>query len=112
MDLKVRCVTALQLMGLLIATVPVGEMPELYVRVSFIYVQSFNWMTHCVIFFVLAVPGNPFDLRLVGGANEWEGRVEVSVNGDWGTVCSFNVMMKDVDVICRSLGYQESLSML
>ena len=53
--------------------------------------------------------GNPYDLRLVGGANEWEGRVEVSVNNEWGSVCSFGVSTNDVIVMCRQLGYHRPL---
>ena len=53
--------------------------------------------------------GDPYAVRLVGGANEWEGRVEVSVNGEWGTVCSLSVSDDDVDVICRQLGYKSVL---
>ena len=53
--------------------------------------------------------GDPYAVRLVGGANEWEGRVEVSVNGEWGTVCSLSVSDDDVDVICRQLGYKSAL---
>lgn len=49
------------------------------------------------------------NLRLVGGANEWEGRVEVRVNYEWGTVCSFGISTNDVIVICRQLGYHRPL---
>lgn len=54
-----------------------------------------------------AVTGDAYAIRLVGGAYEWEGRVEVSVNGEWGTVCSLSAITESeyVDVICRQLGY-------
>nr|XP_022299802.1 uncharacterized protein LOC111108306 [Crassostrea virginica] len=46
-------------------------------------------------------------VRLVGGRNEYEGRIEVLHNGIWGTVCDF-YHSYDVsqisDVVCRSLG--------
>ena len=83
--------------------------------------QSLNWMIQNVICrIMLNVPnndcsfssvaaGDPYALRLVGGANEWEGRVEVSVNGEWGTVCSLDVVFDDVHIVCRQLGYQRAL---
>ena len=65
-----------------------------------------------VAFLSSGVAGEPYDLRLVGGANEWEGRVEVSVNGEWGTVCSLGLIANDFTVICKQLRYQQPLSKL
>ena len=38
--------------------------------------------------------------------------MEVSVNGEWGTVCAVDpdLTPKDFDVVCRQLGYNGALS--
>lgn len=58
----------------------------------------------------MCVSGEPLGLRLVGGVREWEGRVEVSVNGEWGTVCALETTANDFNVICRQLGHRAALS--
>ena len=45
------------------------------------------------------------DIRLVGGTSPLEGRVEVCVNGDWGTVTHDNWDYRDASVACRQLGF-------
>lgn len=44
-------------------------------------------------------------VRLVGGPNSREGRVEICNNNEWGTVCNNMWSTNDAVVVCKELGF-------
>ena len=52
------------------------------------------------------------ELRLVGGMNDLEGRLEICYVGIWGTVCNdgwgFPLLDRNAKVACRQLGHSDS----
>lgn len=49
-------------------------------------------------------------IRLVGGANEMEGRVEVCNNNMWGTICDYGWDLNDARVACWQSGFSSSVN--
>ena len=54
------------------------------------------------------VPVNPYPVRLQGGTNPREGRVEIYYNNEWGTICDDHWTIMEANVICRQLGFPEA----
>ena len=49
-------------------------------------------------------------VRLIDGPTEYEGRVEMYYNGEWGTVCDFTWDLINAQVVCNELGVGKAVS--
>lgn len=46
-----------------------------------------------------------YDVRLVGGPDQYTGLLEVFFNGVWGTICRTSFNDSAAQVVCKQLGY-------
>ena len=70
-------------------------------------------MINLVLFIITGAQSNQCtygDVRLVGGSGDYEGNVQVCINGTWGYVCDNSWNNIDARVVCRQLGYSYSPS--
>lgn len=61
-----------------------------------------------IFVFLLFVISSAFEVRLADGSSSTEGRVEVSVNGVWGTVCDDYWSIENANVVCNMLGLPQA----
>ena len=54
---------------------------------------------------VIEAECNDTDIRMVDGQTPDDGRVEVCINGAWGSICDDYWDTRDATVACRQLGY-------
>ena len=66
-------------------------------------VKAITNIKYTVCTFAFIVADAP--IRLTGGTNELEGRVEIMFEGIWGTICDSGWDDIDATIVCRELGY-------
>ena len=67
-----------------------------------------NLVNHPVLHFNIVC--NNGDIRLVGGATIYQGRVELCNSNAWGTVCDDLWGISDATVACRQLNFGPAIS--
>ena len=70
--------------------------------------QHIMQLLHVSITSVNAVGCANGAVQLVGGSNQYEGRVEVCLNNQWGTVTDDGWDSYNAATVCRQLGYSAS----
>ncbi|KAK3746952.1 hypothetical protein RRG08_030362 [Elysia crispata] len=58
---------------------------------------------------VVCYQGEGIKYRLTGGTSSSKGRVEIGVDGDYGTICAVNWRTDNSRVLCKSLGFVDGI---
>ena len=62
-------------------------------------------LSSCTPIYPHKVLCNDAQIRLVNGADQFEGRIEICFNETWGTICDGLWSRNDANVACRQLGF-------
>ena len=62
-------------------------------------------MKKMAVLFYLSAQCDDGSIRLTGGPNRFEGRVEICEDSSWGQVCAMGWTGLDAKVVCRQLGH-------
>ena len=70
-----------------------------------IFIFALNYGVHLIVNDVVYSNCTTGDVRLTDGPTEYEGRVEICMNGVWGSVCDYGWDTNETITVCKQLGY-------